>query len=221
MTSALPRISLVIPAFNEERELPELLESIAVGQRCYRDGPEAIEIIVADNGSTDRTAELALANGCKVACIDRRSIAAARNGGAQVARAPVLAFVDADAVRAVFADIGDTIACVIVEPIAGNMNMVPPQDGFLETLRELAALDGAFIVNPKGIVEFAGVYLDAPAASDLKISKGLGSRHVAAAALTAKTDSVAVVISESSGTITVFCKGQDVMKLEGSGGIRK
>ena len=115
------------------------------------------------------------------------------------------------------------LRAMILNPLEGHLqksrNIHDPR--FLETLRELAALDGAFIVNPKGVVEFAGVYLDAPLASDLIVSKGLGSRHVAAAALTAKTDSVAVVISESSGTITVFCKGQEVMKLEGSGGIGK
>ncbi len=47
-----------------------------------------------------------------------------------------LPFNDTDAVQAAFAELGDEIACVIVEPIAGNMNMVPPVRGFLETLRD-------------------------------------------------------------------------------------
>ena len=46
-----------------------------------------------------------------------------------------LAFNDTAAIESVFAEIGEQIACVIVEPIAGNMNMVPPQPGFLEALR--------------------------------------------------------------------------------------
>ena len=50
-----------------------------------------------------------------------------------------LAYNDSDAVQSAFAELGDQIACVIVEPVAGNMNMVPPVAGFLETLRESAA----------------------------------------------------------------------------------
>ena len=57
-----------------------------------------------------------------------------------------LKFNDADAVRAAFAELGETIACVIVEPIAGNMNMVPPVPGFLETLREECTQAGAILI---------------------------------------------------------------------------
>lgn len=57
-----------------------------------------------------------------------------------------LAFNDADAVQAAFAELGDEIACVIVEPIAGNMNMVPPVSGFLETLRDECTRSGAVLI---------------------------------------------------------------------------
>jgi glutamate-1-semialdehyde 2,1-aminomutase len=57
-----------------------------------------------------------------------------------------LQYNDADAVTAAFAEIGDDIACVIVEPIAGNMNMVPPEAGFLETLREQCTASGAVLI---------------------------------------------------------------------------
>ncbi len=57
-----------------------------------------------------------------------------------------LAYNDADAVRDAFAGHGDNIACVIVEPIAGNMNMVPPVPGFLETLREQCTDAGAILI---------------------------------------------------------------------------
>jgi glutamate-1-semialdehyde 2,1-aminomutase len=57
-----------------------------------------------------------------------------------------LSYNDADAVRAAFAELGEQIACVIVEPIAGNMNMVPPEAGFLETLREECTKVGAILV---------------------------------------------------------------------------
>ena len=57
-----------------------------------------------------------------------------------------LSYNDIDAVKEAFAKIGDQIACVIVEPIAGNMNMVPPVDGFHETLREECTKAGALLI---------------------------------------------------------------------------
>ena len=57
-----------------------------------------------------------------------------------------LGYNDIDGVRAAFAEIGDQIACVIVEPIAGNMNMVPPVAGFHETLREECTKAGALLI---------------------------------------------------------------------------
>lgn len=57
-----------------------------------------------------------------------------------------LTYNDADAVREAFDQIGKDVACVIVEPIAGNMNMVPPEPGFLETLREQCTDSGALLI---------------------------------------------------------------------------
>jgi len=48
-----------------------------------------------------------------------------------------LPFNDIDAVEACFEEIGDEVACIIVEPVAGNMNCIPPQEGFLEALRQV------------------------------------------------------------------------------------
>ncbi|TAN06932.1 MAG: glutamate-1-semialdehyde-2,1-aminomutase [Rhodanobacteraceae bacterium] len=57
-----------------------------------------------------------------------------------------LPYNDIDAARKLFDEIGKTLACVIVEPVAGNMNCVPPRPGFLQTLRELCTRDGALLV---------------------------------------------------------------------------
>lgn len=57
-----------------------------------------------------------------------------------------LEFNNAQAVRDCFAEIGDQIAAVIVEPIAGNMNCIPPVPGFLETLREVCTDSGAVLI---------------------------------------------------------------------------
>lgn len=96
MTESAIRISLVIPAWNEERFLPRLLDSVEEARRCYRGGSGRIEVVVADNDSTDRTAEIARSRGCRVAPVQKRCIAASRNGGAAVARGELLAFCDAD-----------------------------------------------------------------------------------------------------------------------------
>ncbi len=57
-----------------------------------------------------------------------------------------LNFNDADQVREVFRQIGAQIACVIVEPVAGNMNCVPPAPGFLDTLRRECDRSGALLI---------------------------------------------------------------------------
>lgn len=84
---------------------------------------------------------------------------------------------------------------------------------FVETIREFAAMDGAFVVSNKGIVESAGTYLDAPRSSR-KLAPGLGARHTAAAAITARAPATSVVVSASSGTVTVYRDGRTILELE-------
>lgn len=91
-----PRFSVVIPAYNEARYLPRLLDSIEVARAAYGAAPDAIEVIVADNASTDGTATIAAERGCRVARQPIRVISAVRNAGAAIARGHVLAFIDAD-----------------------------------------------------------------------------------------------------------------------------
>ena len=90
------RFSVVIPARNEEALLPRLLETVEVARRATRAGAQQVEVIVADNVSTDRTAEVARARGARVVSVEKRVIGAVRNGGAREARGEVLVFVDAD-----------------------------------------------------------------------------------------------------------------------------
>lgn len=93
---AAPAISLVIPAWNEEKYLPALLDTVDAARAAFSQGPGAVEVIVADNASTDATARIAEARGCTVVAVEKRAIAAARNGGAAIARGGILCFVDAD-----------------------------------------------------------------------------------------------------------------------------
>lgn len=57
-----------------------------------------------------------------------------------------LSYNDSEQVKQAFAEHGDSIACIIVEPVAGNMNCVPPVEGFLETLREVCTASGAVLI---------------------------------------------------------------------------
>ena len=90
------RISLVIPAYNEAKLLPRLLATVATARNSYVHGADAIEVIVADNGSTDDTRAIAERAGCRVVHVATRNIGAVRNGGARAATGELLCFVDAD-----------------------------------------------------------------------------------------------------------------------------
>ena len=79
------------------------------------------------------------------------------------------------------------------------------------TIKELAQLDGGFVVSRDGIVLSACRYLDA-VAEQLDVPLGLGSRHIAAANMSAVTDAVGIVVSESS-VVRIFCHGQLVAEI--------
>ncbi len=82
-----------------------------------------------------------------------------------------------------------------------------------EGIKEIAQMDGAFIVASDGTVEAACRRVDA-SADGLSLSRGLGTRHWAAAAISAKSNAVAVVVSETNGTVRIFQKGQLVLRIE-------
>jgi len=82
-----------------------------------------------------------------------------------------------------------------------------------EAVKEIAPLDGAFIVSADGTVEKACQLIDAAHAS-LTLSKGLGSRHWAAAAISRVTDAIAVVVSQSNGTVRLFQNGEVILRIE-------
>ena len=122
--SGLPHFTLVVPAYNESEPLPRLLASVERARDRYRGGRETIEIVVADNTSTDDTAHIAREAGCRVQSVSKRCIASARNGGASVARGEILCFVDADSIvhPETFNIIADGLTELIV---AGTTGVVP------------------------------------------------------------------------------------------------
>ncbi|MCA9090762.1 MAG: DNA integrity scanning protein DisA nucleotide-binding domain protein [Planctomycetaceae bacterium] len=82
-----------------------------------------------------------------------------------------------------------------------------------ESVKELAQIDGAFVIATDGCVMAAGRILDAPA-EELTLSKGLGARHWAAAAISKATKAIAIAVSESTGTVRLFQDGVVVLRIE-------
>lgn len=104
---------------------------------------------------------------------------------------------------------------MIINPFKGyepeERNILNP--ALKETLRELSSVDGAFVVAGNGEIIAAGRYLGA-AMEDAEIPRGLGSRHMAAAGISALTNAIAIVISESTGDVRIFRSGKIIMAIE-------
>src|SRR6188508_2021282 len=112
------KVSIIVPAFNEERLLPDTLQSIASAAGAFDQAGWSSELIVCDNNSTDRTAQIAAAAGARVVFEPVNQISRARNAGAAIATGDWVLFVDADSHPSapLFADVvraiqsGDCIA---------------------------------------------------------------------------------------------------------------
>jgi DNA integrity scanning protein DisA with diadenylate cyclase activity len=81
-----------------------------------------------------------------------------------------------------------------------------------EAIKEIAQMDGAFVVARDGTVEAACRIIDAPN-TGLTLPKGLGTRHWAAAAITNVSNALAVVVSQSTGTVRLFQKGEVILRI--------
>ena len=90
-----------------------------------------------------------------------------------------------------------------------NLNDAKVREG----IKEIAQMDGAIIVSADGVVEAACRYLDCSAAN-VTLSKGLGARHWAAAAISRVTNAVAITVSQSTGTVRIFQNGEVVLRIE-------
>ena len=81
-----------------------------------------------------------------------------------------------------------------------------------EGVKEVSLMDGAFIIREDGVILSGGRYISA-SVRGLTLPKGLGARHVAAAAITKATQAIALAISESTGTVRVFKQGKIVLQI--------
>jgi glycosyltransferase involved in cell wall biosynthesis len=118
------RVAVVIPAYNAERTIAETLKALRA-QAGIRD----FEVIVADNGSTDRTPEIARELGAKVVFESKRGPSAARNRGVAATDAPIIAHLDSDTVpsRRWLASLVRPFEDRNTVIVAGNTQCYPPQ----------------------------------------------------------------------------------------------
>lgn len=104
---------------------------------------------------------------------------------------------------------------IVINPFSAvsedERNILDP--ALKETIREFSTIDGAFIVRDDGVVLSAGRHL-APSIETSELPQGLGARHRSAAGITALTNSIAVVISESTGDVRIFSRGKLFMEIE-------
>jgi diadenylate cyclase len=112
---------------------------------------------------------------------------------------------------------------LVMNPFRGDpedeRNVLDPR--LEETIKEFSAIDGAFIVRGDGVLLSAARYLVPVAKLDEPLPQGLGTRHEAAAAVTVATDAMALCVSQSTGTVSIFRRGRlvaDIQKPRGGSG---
>lgn len=103
---------------------------------------------------------------------------------------------------------------MVMNPFKGydesERNIMDP--GLAETIKEFSNLDGAILIRNDGVIISAGTYLRAGNA-DTDVPPGLGARHAAAAGISAATDAMAIVVSQSTRKVSLFRAGKRIMML--------
>jgi glycosyltransferase involved in cell wall biosynthesis len=98
MSAQIPAVSVIIPAYNEERFIAQCLDALLPQVRELAAAGESCEVLVVDNGSTDGTREICESRGVAVLQAPKLRVGAVRNAGVAAARGALLAFLDADCV---------------------------------------------------------------------------------------------------------------------------
>src|SRR3989338_9234436 len=103
---------------------------------------------------------------------------------------------------------------LIINPFAGySDDLKKITDPLIkETVKEFAQLDGVFVLHNDGTIVTTGAYIDIDT-GNIELPSGFGTRHRCCAALTKETNAIAVVVSESGGSIRIFKDGKITMKL--------
>jgi diadenylate cyclase len=104
---------------------------------------------------------------------------------------------------------------MVINPFKGyseeERNILDPK--LKDTVKEFSTIDGAFIIREDGVILAAGRHLDA-SGEKIEMPMGLGSRHLAAAGITKVSQALALVISESTGSVRIFSHGKLFMEIE-------
>ena len=176
-------ISVIVPAFNEEKLLGASLADIKSAATALAARGWSVELIVCDNNSTDRTPDVARAAGAKVVFEPVNQIARARNAGAAAATGDWLVFVDADShpSAGLFADVADQI--LSGRCLAGGATIRLDEHFFVASLitwlwnfasRWRRLLAGSFIfVEAAAFRQIGGFSHELFAAEELDLSKRL------------------------------------------------
>lgn len=124
------------------------------------------------------------------------------------------------AVGTIFIVVGDEeklspfVQQMVMNPFRGypenERNLLDPT--LAETIKEFAAIDGAFVIRGDGVVLSAGTFLKTD--HDVELPGGYGSRHRAAAGITKSVNCVAIALSQSTGEVTIFKNGADILTLQ-------
>jgi glycosyltransferase involved in cell wall biosynthesis len=177
------KISVVVPAFNEEKLLGASLAEIKKASAAFASRGWESEIVVCDNNSTDRTGAIARAAGARVVFEPFNQIGRARNTGAAAATGDWLVFVDADSHpgAGLFADVADAIASgkilaggatIALDEKLFGANLVT--QGWNLTSRIKKWLAGSFIfIEAAAFREMGGFNQEIFAAEELELSQRL------------------------------------------------
>jgi diadenylate cyclase len=105
---------------------------------------------------------------------------------------------------------------LVMNPFHGypeeDRNVLDPR--LEETIKEFSAIDGAFLVRGDGVLLSAGRYLNPQSESTEPLPQGLGARHEAAAGITVATAAIALSVSQSTGTVSIFRSGRLVTDIQ-------
>ncbi len=105
---------------------------------------------------------------------------------------------------------------LVINPFHGypedERNVLDPR--LEETIKEFSAIDGAFVIRGDGVILCAGRYIVPQGKPEEPLPQGLGTRHEAAAGITACTDALAVCISQSTGSVSIFRSGRLIADIQ-------
>jgi glycosyltransferase involved in cell wall biosynthesis len=179
------KLSIVVPAFNEEKLLAGTLAGIRAACAALHQREWETELVVCDNNSTDSTAEIARAGGAKVIFEPVNQISRARNTGASAATGDWLLFIDADSLPspALLGDLADTIAsnkalgggCVVrLDTTAGLPAAGWVVGGWNRLSRLMRWAAGSFVFcETRAFRELGGFSLELYASEEIEFSRRL------------------------------------------------